>query len=52
MKKSRFTDEQIVTSLAVADRRGQTIGEICRGPRCFRSVVLQMAEAIPRDGRG
>ena len=30
MKKSRFTEEQIVTILAEGDRGGQTIGEVCR----------------------
>ena len=30
MKRSRFTEEQIVTILAEADRSEQTIGEICR----------------------
>jgi len=31
MKKSRFTEEQIVTILAEADRGGKTIGDVCRG---------------------
>jgi len=30
MKRSRFSEEQIVTILAEADRGEQTIGEICR----------------------
>jgi putative transposase len=30
MKRSRFTEEQIVTILAEADRREETIGDICR----------------------
>ena len=30
MKRSRFTEEQIVAILTEADREEQTIGEICR----------------------
>lgn len=30
MKKSRFTEEQVVAILAVADRGEGTIGDVCR----------------------
>ncbi len=34
MKKSQFTEEQVVVILAEADRGEKAIGDVCRSPKC------------------
>ncbi len=51
MKRSRFTEEQVVRILAEGDQGEKTVTEICR-EQGISTATLQLAPAVSRHGRG